>query len=88
MPTTPGILWQKNHRQLRKSILSSQTSFQALQWLNYMQHYCEDLVDLSGNRVTIEQHYHRGEIFVGKYELDGYAKVGNREIFFEYNGCR
>ena len=88
LPTTPGILWQKTHRQLRKSILSSQTSFQALQWLNYMQHYCKDLVDPTGNRVTIQQHYYRGEVTVGKYEIDGYAKVENQEIYFEFHGCR
>ena len=68
--------------------MSSQTSFAALQWLNYINDYCPDLINKDGKRIELEHHYHRGEKSINGYFVDGFAEVDGKEHFYEFNGCR
>ena len=62
-------------------------SFESLQWLNYMQESCLALVDKNGDRVQIQHEYFRGEKSLGGFDLDGFALVDEKSLFFEFLGC-
>ena len=68
-----------------------QTSFQAVQWLSYMQEQ-EFCVDSQGNKITISQAYHQGEAqfydkISNKYlKPDGHMIVDGKHHFFEFKG--
>ena len=83
MPLTPGLRWVKNKNgKFTKNILCTGNSFKALQFIYYQQ----SLLDKQGTGVTIEHQYHQGEKLVYGYKCDGYAKIGGKEIVFEFNG--
>ena len=78
-------LYEKN---FKKSIMlkHEQTSFEALQWINYQEAIFRR--DFNDNSLRIEQSYYRGEIEYYGLKPDGYLKVAdNTEYFFEYQGC-
>ena len=58
-----------------------------LQWLLYCQQTDEKLTDSSGKRVTLEHYYYRKEYEFHGYDVDGYANVDGRHIFYEFLGC-
>ena len=92
MPVGPGLLWSKNDKKFSKKIMCSQTSFSAMQWLEYMNEYSELLINDDGSRAKLETYHHRGEKEVSRYKVDGYAEVTRngttRKLFLEFDGCR
>ena len=87
MPLTPGLRWVKssngNPREpFSKKILASGNSVEALQYL----YYCQALLDNQGVEVNIEHQYFHGEKTIYGYKVDGYAKINDREIVWEYQG--
>ena len=78
MPLGPGLKWIKTTRGFKKVVLQGQTSFSAVQWLQYQQtKYAQQ----------IHHSYHQGEKYVYGYLVDGYAVVDGVETVWEYNGC-
>ena len=60
MPLGPGLRWKPSKRGFFKKVLQEQTSFSAVQWLNYEQ---------TKYNVQIQHAYHQGEKLVyGMYE--------------------
>ena len=86
MPLTPGILWTASGSTFKKSVMTSGTSFGAVQWLEYIQQ--TECFDCEGNRVQLHHKYHQGEVDFEGYKPDGYAQIDGEDIFFEYLGCR
>ena len=86
MPLTPGLLWELKNKKYKKSHLSSQISFKALQWI-YMEQESDNCVDKDGNRVTIQHDYHHGEVIVFNSKVDGYAFINDTHVVWEFNGC-
>ena len=82
-PLTPGLRWVKNDNGIyTKQYLSTGGSFKALQYL----YYSQSLLDRAGYNITIEHQYHQGEKKVYGYKVDGYVRMGSKEIVFEFNG--
>lgn len=83
MPLTPGLRWVKNEEGVYiKQYLCPGGSFKALQFI----YYSQAQLDQAGYNVTIDHQYHQGEKTVYGQKLDGYVRIGNREIAFEFNG--
>ena len=55
MPLGPGLRWISYEKGYRKYVLQGQTSFSAVQWLQYEQ---------TKYQVQIQHAYHQGEKFV------------------------
>ena len=78
MPLGPGLRWIQTERGFRKIVLQGQTSFRAVQWLQYEQ---------TKLQVQIQHAFHQGEKEVYGCRVDGYAVVDGTETVWEYNGC-
>ena len=85
MPTTFGIKWIKEGKWFKKSIMTSQTSFLAQQWLYWIQEQpvCYD----NGRKIQLEHKYHRGEMDFHCWFPDGYINKNGEHVFFEFLGC-
>ena len=85
------MLWDKQTRgsstYFTKSLMSTGSSLEALQWLLYVQEFHEILTDKDGNRVPLQHQYFRGERKEGEYSIDGFAEVDGKKHFFEFLGC-
>ena len=82
-PLTPGLRWIKNDNgKYTKQYLSTGGSFKALQYL----YYSQAILDKEGYNVTIEHQYHQGEKIIYGQKVDGYVRIGQKEIVFEFNG--
>ena len=57
--------------------MAPNTSFPALQWLQYIQDYDTRLVNDDGSRSRVEHYYFRGEKSMGGRVSDGYVLVTN-----------
>ena len=92
MPVGPGLLWTKKDNHFSKKILCSQTSFVAMQWLEYMNEYSEELINDDGTRAQLQCYHFRGEHQISDYKIDGYAEVMKngviQKVFLEFDGCR
>ena len=86
LPLTPGILWESKNNVFKKSILSSQTSFKALQWI-YIEQESDKCIDKNGDRVTIQHDYFQGEVTIFNSKVDGYALIDDVHVVWEFNGC-
>ena len=82
LPLTAGIRWTKKGQYYKKAYLSRGNSFKALQWL----YWCEAELHKQGHQVIMEHQYHQGEREIEGYRVDGYVKIGDREIIYELNG--
>lgn len=78
MPLGPGLQWTKSGNGFRKNVLQQQTSFYAVQWLQWEQ---------TKINVQIQHAYHQGEVEVYDCMVDGYAVINGVETVWEYNGC-
>ena len=97
MPTGPGILWERTSEGSaiwKKNVMTDGHSFQAQQWLSYLQDNDPDLeIDGSNNRVQIQCKFFRGEHIVKndgkrKWTVDGMAQTQKgHPKFYEYLGC-
>ena len=81
-PLTPGLRWVKNGRVFQKRIMSPNSSFGALQFI----YYCQALLDVTNPGLNIEHQYFHGEKIVYGHKVDGYYRVGGKEIVLEFNG--
>ncbi|CAG5101819.1 Oidioi.mRNA.OKI2018_I69.chr1.g14.t1.cds [Oikopleura dioica] len=64
LPSTPGIRWQKiDNSVFRKSIMTTDNSLAALQWLTYIDEFSPLLVQANGERLRLEHQYFRGCYF-------------------------
>ena len=82
MPLTPGLRWIKNGDRFQKRILTTNSSFGALQYL----YYCQALLAITNPGLNIEHQYFHGEKTVYGEKVDGYIQIDGKEIVFEYNG--
>ena len=62
-------------------------SLPALQWLVHLEQDDPRLINSSGERVKIEHKFFRGEKRIMNWFVDGYAKVDDKMLFFEFLGC-
>ena len=94
MPTSPGIVWtpgSNNH--WFKKVMADSHSFEAQQWLTYMQYTDPYLKNKRGKRAVIQSLYFRGEVKIEKssggfWLVDGFANTDDHGFrFYEYNGC-
>ena len=90
-PTTPGVLMKSEGQTFKKSLMTSQTSFVAQQWLYYMQE--TDLVLNNGFRIQIQHKYFRGEHVIrkatmtqGTWAVDGYFEKNGINYYLEFLG--
>jgi len=92
LPCSPGILWKMEGKKFEKHIMAPNTSYPALQWLQYCQDYDPQLLNDDGSRSKIEHYYFRGESVVAGTEVDGHAQIikngQTKNIFYEFQGCR
>ena len=79
MPLGPGLQWIPTETGFKKIVLQGQTSFSAVQWLQYEQ---------TKLQVQIQHAFHQGEKEVYDCRVDGYAVVDGVETVWEYNGCK
>ena len=82
-----GVHWIKKDNYFYKSIMAPGCSFEALQWLTFIQENDHRLVNKSGKRVKLQHKYFRGEKRVDEWDVDGYAEVDGQKYFYEYLGC-
>ena len=88
-PTGFGFIWRSQGNFLtRKKMTERNVSLGCLQWLDYVQNNFDELIDRSGKRVTIKTGWNGKEVRIGRYYVDGYAKVDDQEFIFEYDGCK
>ena len=94
MPSGPGIVWEPgSNNHWFKKVMADSHSFEAQQWLSWIQHADENLKNSNGSRAMIQCMYFRGEIKVprlngeGYWLVDGFASTENGLRFYEYNGC-
>ena len=80
MPLTPGLEWKLNGTKFKKRVLHPSVSFKSIQWLYYLQ-------ATQFQNHQIQHAYHRGEHEANGIKVDGYVKIGDEEIFMEFNGC-
>ena len=85
MPTTYGLDWVKNGEFFKKSILTSQTSFSATQWLYWLQE--QPICFNIGEKLQLQHAYFRGEYDYNGYKPDGYLCKNGEHHFFEFLGC-
>ena len=78
MPLGPGLQWIPTDKGFKKIVLQGQTSFSAVQWLQYEQ---------TKYNVRIQNAFHQGERNIFGFDVDGYAVVNGVETVWEYNGC-
>ena len=88
-PTGFGFIWRlQGNVFTRKKNTDRQVSIGSIQWLDYIQHNYDALIDKNGNRVQIKHGWNGKEQKIGRYYVDGYAVVDGRKFIFEYDGCR
>ena len=85
LPCGPGIEWTVQNNQFTKSVMVSQVSFVQIQWLMAMQ-ATDICVDSSNNRVQMAHAYFQNEAEINGYKPDGYLKIDDSHIFFEFLG--
>lgn len=81
-----GILWEKRKSYFVKSVMARGCSLAATQWLFYVQETCSDLVQSDNSRARLHHMYYRGEHKFGEFDIDGYANVDGKHIFYEFLG--
>ncbi len=97
-PTTPGILWDRRPTggkteeeatswYFTKSVMTTGTSLESLQWLIHTEEFDTRLTSSSGERVKLQHAYFRGEHSEGPYKIDGFAIVDDKKYFWEFLGC-
>ena len=86
-PATPGILWKKCQGSFVKEVMAPGMSLGQLQWLLYTQQTDSRLVQDDGEVATLQHYYYRQEFNFHGYDVDGYAYVDGKHIFYEYLGC-
>lgn len=62
-------------------------SLPALQWLVHVQENDIRLNEESGRRVTLQHKYFRGEKSFAGWDIDGFAEVDDKLLFYEFLGC-
>ena len=62
-------------------------SLGSIEWLDFVQQTDENLVDKFGFRTKIVSGWGSREMKIGPYYVDGYAKVDDEIIIYEYDGC-
>ena len=94
MPTGPGLVWEPgSNNHWFKKVMTDSHSFEAQQWLSWIQHADENLKNKNGSRAMIQCKFFRGEVKIprsegkGFWEVDGFASTENGLRFYEYNGC-
>ena len=69
----------------KKNSMAPGVSFPAMQWLYWLQEQ-PLLVNKKGKKVQIQHAYYQGEVKVGPWSVDGYAKIDETNLYFEFNG--
>ena len=67
--------------------MSTGASLKALQWLIYIQENDDNLINKNGERIQLEHKFFRGEKRISGWDIDGFAQVDDRMIFYEFLGC-
>ena len=80
MPTTPGILWEYQNGSFKKSVMSTDTSLPAVQWLYYI-----EATECQG--LKFHHKYHQGEKDLNGDRPDGYVTDGQKAKVYEFQGC-
>ena len=62
-------------------------SFGQLQWLLYIEKTDKRLIQSDGSKAILHHYYFRKEFDFHGYEVDGYANVDGKHIFYEFLGC-
>ena len=83
MPTTPGIQWTWKNGRFHKSVMATDTSLPAVQWLSWV----EATHPLCKAGFPMQSKYFQGEVTVADYAVDGYVTDGNTVQCFEFDGC-
>ena len=87
-PTGVGFEWTLTGNVfVRRLMTNRKVSLGSIQWLDYMQNTCDEIRDKNGVRVQIQHGWNSKEKMLGKFFVDGYAKVDEKTIIFEYDGC-
>ena len=92
MPCGPGVHWdcRDQHGNERtyfvKKPLISGTSMGELRFLNYLIHQDERLKDSNGIPFEMHHSYHRGQVEIEGYKVDGYVETADKIFVIEYNG--
>lgn len=89
LPTTPGVLWTRYTKtRLKKSVMCTDASLKAMQWLFYEQTTDESLKKRDGTKLIIHHKYHHGEKRIDGDLVDGYLQMEDGTIhIYEFLGC-
>ena len=82
------IKWTKHDDHFNKSVLSNDSSYEALLFLEYFEKTSDLLVDEQGNTQKLFHAYNGGEKTFRNYRIDGFATVDGKNLFVEFDGCR
>ena len=86
-PATPGVLWKQCNGSFVKEVMAPGMSLGQLQWLLFIQETDQRLIKSDGEKAVLHHYYYRQEFNFHGYDIDGYAFVDGRHIFYEFLGC-
>ena len=93
LPNGPGFFYRKNETgnfDWECMLTKSQWSFEAISWLDHLQHQSPFSVD--GNFHRIQHALNRGEkqllVNQRRYNVDGYVEVNGEIYIMEFDGCQ
>lgn len=87
-PCGRGFEWTLEKHFLHKKIMTNEKiSLGSIEWLDYVQNTDKRLKQIDGSVVRLISGWGSKEFKIGPYQVDGYAKVGKMQYFYEFNGC-
>ena len=88
-PCGRGYEWTPNENGLFSKVLMTTENISqgSIEWLDYIG-TTSRLLNRKGKRCKIVSGWNSEEVKIGKYFVDGFAKVDDKQYIFEYNGCR
>ena len=82
-----GIHWIRKRNFFYKRTMTNGASLKALQWLVFVQENDSRLMNGNNERVRLEHKFFRGEKRILEWDIDGFAEVDGKKLFYEFLGC-
>ena len=87
MPCGRGFEWTDSNGYLAKKLMCDKNiSLSSIQWISSMENDTR-FIDRLGKRCEIKYGWNSEEVEIGKYYVDGYCKVDEKEFALEFDGC-
>ena len=87
-PCGLGFEWTNLGGILSKKLMTSKKiSLGSVEWLDYMNQTDSRLKKSNGKRMQIISGWGSSEVKIGPYKVDGFSKVDEKVLIYEYDGC-